>query len=336
MRRFLRPLLIAACFAAAPLAPGLALAAPSAAEVNAARETYREGVALESAGNWAGALSKFREVASVKATPRVRFHIGFCQEKLGRWNEALGAYKMALAEADRENAADVVKEAESARAKLESRIPRITVRKTPGAGSATVSLDGVVLGAAMLGTEMPVDPGPHTIETALPGRPAIRTSIELREGERKTVDAALPDPAEPAPGSSGHAAPTAVPPSATAQATTPSRVLPWLVTGVGAASLAASGVFYVLRQGVISDLEASCGPEFRCSEADRSTYDRGSTYTTIANVTLGVGIVGVGVGTVLLLAGGKQDKTAPGAKGSARTSVGMMIHPSGVSLAGRF
>lgn len=338
MRSLPYALLFACCLAAASVAPSQALAAPTSAEVNAARETYREGVALESAGNFAGALAKFREVAAVKSTARVRFHIGLCQEKIGRWNEALGAYKMAIAEAEKENAKDVIKEAESARAKLESRIPRLTVRKAQGAESALVSLDGVELGSAMLGTEIPVDPGMHSIETALPGRAPKRTTVEVREGEKKSVDATLPDTSAPAPVVTGSATPTPVPTATTPQTAKPSsKVVPWFITGVGAASLAASGVFYFMRQGVISDLEDTCGSALRCTEAERSTYDKGKTYTTIANVALGVGVVGIGVGTVLLLSGGKKE--AP-ASASARTgssaSVGMTIHSSGVSLVGRF
>ena len=58
-------LALAVCICAGVAVPRTASAAPSPAEVNAAREAYREGVGLETTGNWAAALEKFRAVAAV-------------------------------------------------------------------------------------------------------------------------------------------------------------------------------------------------------------------------------------------------------------------------------
>jgi hypothetical protein len=314
-----------------------AIAAPTTAEVNAARETYREGVALEAAGNWAGALTKFQAVAAVKSTPRVRFHIGLCQEKLGRWNEALGAYKMAVTEASRERAADVVKEAQAAAAKIEGRIPRLTVRRAPGAESSTISVDGVELGAASIGTEMPVDPGTHTIEIAVTGRAPRKITVEVKEGEHKSVDAAAPDaePSKPA----STAASSAPAPAAVSSQTEPARKSkagPLILTGVGVASLVASGVFYGLRQGALNDLKDKCGADLHCSESERSIYDRGRTYTLVADVALGVGIAGVAAGAIWLLASGSGGKKESQRTADVSPGVHWIVHPSGVSVVGQF
>jgi hypothetical protein len=328
----------AAALAAAVVSPQQAFAAPSAAELASARETYREGIALEAAGNWAGALAKFQAVAAIKSAPRVRFHIGLCQEKLGRWNEAVGAYKMASLEATRERASDVVKEADAAWSRLKAKIPVLTLRRGAGADSATVTLDGVELGASTIGTEMPLDPGVHTLEVSMAGAATRRTTFELKEGERKDVEVQRPEPESAQPAAATPVAPVAT--SAPGGETAPppakgSSAVPWLVTGVGAAGLAASGVFFYLRQGAITDLQEKCGPELQCTEAERSIYDRGRTYTLAANIALGVGIAGVGVGTVLLLTrSGKPAESARRAPQS--TSVGVSFHPAGVNLVGRF
>ncbi len=50
-----------------------------------ARTLFQDGLQLEAANNFAGALAKFQEVAQVKRTPQVVFHIALCQEKLGHW-----------------------------------------------------------------------------------------------------------------------------------------------------------------------------------------------------------------------------------------------------------
>ncbi|MBI5532027.1 MAG: PEGA domain-containing protein [Deltaproteobacteria bacterium] len=341
-RVLLRTGLLVAALLGTTFSASVVQGAPTAAEINAARETYREGVALEAAGNWAGALAKFQSVASVKSTPRVRFHIGLCQERLGRWNEALGAYKMAISEASRDRAKDVIKEAEAAKGMLEGRIPKLTLRRVPGAEGATITLDGVDLGSSALNTPMPVDPGTHNLIVSMPGRETQRISIEIREGESKTFDVQPPAERAQTPVPSARPVAPAVVPSAApaAEPRKSSKVVPWIVTGVGAASLVASGVFYYLRSTAISDLEDKCGVDLRCSEAERSTYDRGRTYTLVANVSLGVGIVGVGLGTVLLLTSGagkpKEEPRVAGRSTPFDPSMSLMLQPSGMSLVGRF
>src|SRR5687768_5820481 len=73
-----------------------------------AREVFRQGLALESARDWASALAKFREVAAVRSTAQVRFHIARCQEQLGQLNEALGAYELAMSEATGPDRAEII------------------------------------------------------------------------------------------------------------------------------------------------------------------------------------------------------------------------------------
>lgn len=322
-------LALAVCICAGVAVPRTASAAPSPAEVNAAREAYREGVGLETTGNWAAALEKFRAVAAVKSTSRVRFHIGLCQEKLGRWVEALGAYNLALADARQESAADVEKEAEAARASLDVRIPRLTVLRGQTTEAISVSVDGVALGAASIGTEIPLDPGVHTVETSSPGRAPFRVNVELTEGVRKTVDAIPPSSSGPVPAASATPVASDNPSS--------SPAWPWLAVGVGAASLAASGVFYLLRQGKVSSLEDACGSEYHCSEAERPVYDSARTYNTLTNVTLGVGVLGVGAGTILLLTAKKPSRsTSSATHPTSSPHVGVGLLPSGVTLAGRF
>lgn len=100
---------------------------------------------------------------------------------------------------------------------------------------------------------------------------------------------------------------------------------------------AASGVFYLMRKGAVSDLEDACGSDFHCSEAERSTYDRARTYNTLTNVALGVGVAGVGVGTVLLVSKkSRPTPSAPAARTSSPSTLGMTFHPTGVALVGRF
>ena len=304
-------------------------AAPTRAQLAEAREAYREGIALEMAGDWGKALAKFRQVAEINSAPQVRFHIGRCQEKLGRWTEALGAYRLALAQAREANAKDVIKEAEAAISALEKEIPRVRIVLASGSETASIQLDGVELGAAALGETIVVDPGSHRLEASLSGYQPQVVTFEIAARDESTVTVPAFVPLEvPAPEPS----PTKPAPEPVQDDSAPrSNVVPWIITGVGAASLTASGVFYGLRANAISSLEDRCGKELHCTEAERSTYDNGKTYTTVANITLGAGIVGVGLGLTWLLSSGGSPEPS-----SAKSSTQVIVHGEGASLVGAF
>jgi hypothetical protein len=99
------------------------------------------------------------------------------------------------------------------------------------------------------------------------------------------------------------------------------RTAGFIVGGAGIASLIASGTMFILRQSTINDLDQQCGPDRICPESARSTIDRGKLYNTIGNVTLAVGVVGLGVGAALVIVGGRSNAQtnlaiAPGAVGA--------------------
>jgi len=316
-------MLCAAMIAAAPLAAGAPVqAAPAGAALSRARAQFQQALALETAGDWAGALSLFQEVAAVKITPQVRFHIGLCQENIGKLVAANGEYQLAAAAADDANATEVKAQVVARLDALKARIPRIIIRRGQGGDYATISLDGVTLGAALVGKEMTVDPGPHTVEGRAPGFNLFMNSFNIAEKETKTIEVTLPRKTNvsakagtvPAPGAGAGSMDVE---AATADTTAKGKknYLPYVVGGIGVASLAASGVFFILRSSAISDLDAACGPSRTICSADaQDIYDRGKMYTTMADITLAVGLVGVSAGVVLYLS--NRPTSASGAAGT--------------------
>src|SRR4051812_18349909 len=69
--------------------------AQSAAELEAARGLFKQGGELEKNKEYGAAYEKFRKVAEIKSTAIVRYHEGFCAEKIGKWVEALDAFSRA-------------------------------------------------------------------------------------------------------------------------------------------------------------------------------------------------------------------------------------------------
>lgn len=289
-----------------------------------AREQFAQALALQTGGDWAGALALLKEVAAVKPTPQVRFNIALCEERLGLLVAALGDYELAGADAQAQKIDQVRQEVDARLESLKARIPRVVVKRGVGADSATISLDGVSLGDSVLDSPLPVDPGPHVVDGAAAGFLPFKQSFRVAEQQTETIEVKLelepvkvpPPPPPPAP-----AAPQTM------------RTAGFVVGGAGIASLIASGAMFYLRHTTINDLDKQCGADrMQCPEGAQSTVDRGKLYTTLGNVTLVAGAVGLGVGATLVVLGGRQ---------SARASVGIApgavgANAGGATLVGKF
>ncbi len=283
-----------------------------------AREQFGQALALQTAGDWAGALALLKDVAAVKSTPQVRFNMALCEEKLGKLVAALGDYELAASDARAEKADQVAEEVEGRRESLRQRIPKITVKRGTGAEAASVAIDGVSLGDQMIGQPMPIDPGPHTVEAKAPGFKPFRKSMRVAEQQSESIEIVLePEPVAPVV-ISGPARPAAG----------RSPVYGYVIGGIGIASLGASGVFFGLRASKISALDKVCPPPDRqCpSRAQQSDIDAGKLDTTIANVTLAVGVAAVAGGLVLILTSGP----------STEPSVALAPGLGGAQLLGKF
>ncbi|XXY44970.1 hypothetical protein WME91_33720 [Sorangium sp. So ce269] len=300
-------------------APALA---QDADELKRARAQFQQATELEQAGNWAAALQQFREVGQVRMTPQVRFHIAVCEENLGRLVAALGGYELALAEADTVGP-DFRAEVEQAIGRLRARIPRLVIVRGKGAASAAMELDGIALGGASIGVEVPLDPGPHALTAKAPNHKPFQRTVELKEEGVTRVEVTL----------------EALPPELLIQAGAlsekpPSKVVPYVVGGVGAASLIGSGVLFVLRQGALKDMEDACGPGGKsCPPSMESRYDDLKFFHYGAQVALGVGVAAVGTATAILLLQKKPKEPAKTSLELVPVAGGSEI---GASLSGAF
>jgi hypothetical protein len=266
-------------------------------ELERARQQFRQGLSLEAAGNWAAALAKFVEVGKVKLTPQVRFHSARCNEQLGRLNEALGEYRLAEYEAGQQGLKEAAEIAQ-ARQALESRVPKLVIKRGEGAEAARIELDGVELGEAQIGQPVAVDPGPHTIVAKFGGDRQVEESTSVKESETAEVVVKAPAAAETKPGKPPEGN-SAVPPEPEKKK---ASLVPWIVGGVGVAGLAASGAFFALRQGAKSELDKGCDGN-TCPESLHDKQKQGELYTTLSWVFLGVGVAGIGTATYLFISG---------------------------------
>jgi hypothetical protein len=312
------------------LPPTTAQAAPDAKELSRARAKFQQATELEQAGQYTAAIELFREVGQVRMTAQVRYHIAFCEEKLGRLVAALGGYELAQAQAS-EVGPTFEKEVAGRIEDLKSRIPKLVIKRGKESRAANIELDGIKLGQSSIGVEMPADPGPHTVIAKAPGYQTFTQTVEVAETDVKEIVVELVKLPE---GATGGAGGTGIgDQGVTGDDKPPSKVMPLVIGGIGVASLAASGVFFLMRQGKLNELDDKC-PGGNCPNDPslKDTYDDAKSYNTLSMVTGVVGVVGVGVGVTWLLT----------QKSPAKTTTGWQLTPAapraqaGMSLVGQF
>jgi hypothetical protein len=327
----------AVALSAALLGPlhGGSAAAQSKAELDKARERFREGLALEAGGNCAKALELFRAVAEVKSTPQVRLHIATCEEKTGDYMKALGSYRLAQIDAQAAKLKDVAKLAADAIATLEPKIPALTIERGEGATVASISLDQRVLGATEVGTKVPVNPGPHVIEATASGKRPFRTEVVLGDGEKKAIEVSLaPETAstsDPGPLPDPTVEPTATPPPTSGS---PMRTAGFVVGAIGLAGLVLGGAFIGVRQGTLSELESKCGADHKsCPPDANSIVARGELESNLVNGGLIGGGVALAVGVILIVV---APKSAPAAAARLGIAPGVSGAPKGATVSFSF
>lgn len=190
---------------------------------------------------------------------------------------------------------------------LEKTVPHLTLTLPKDApAGATVKRDGKAVPAAVFGVAVAVDPGEHVVVTEAPQRTAKEQKVVVTAGKDETMvlafgptTAAKPDEKPVA----TTAEPAAPPPPA--EESTGRPTLGYVALGVGGAFLVAGGVTGALALGKKGDVDDNCQGAV-CNAKGKDAGDSLKTYATISNVGFGVGIVGVAVGTVLLLRAPKK------------------------------
>lgn len=196
---------------------------------------------------------------------------------------------------------------------IEQSLPTLVFRVEDRGGQETADVrlyvDGKLARERLDGKAVPVDPGEHRLRFEIAGADPKEERVVVREGEKlRTIDVSF--------AAEKQAEPAATPAAA---ATTPDEadkgggapVIAYVLGGVGVLGLGAAGTFGFLALSEKGDLEERCAPD--CS---RTQVDEVRTKLLVADVALGVGVVSLGIATVLFLTAGpsgdsKEARRAP-------------------------
>lgn len=269
-------------------APSAEVASPEGSEADPVlwRRLFIEGRVAAARHDYAAACANFE--ASLKLEPNATgtvLNLALCNENLGRFATALRHYRTVI-ERSRPSRPDRAEVAEAKVREIEPRVSSLrvvvpeAVSQTPG---LAVTVDGVALDLNQWGKDVPIDGGNHVVEARAPNKRTAKLEVPVDVERARAV--------------------VSVPPLADA----PSSSLGWVIGGAGAAA-------FVLGTGFGVAVAAQCGGFFRetCKAADEQPpSDRASrlssikTQAWIADIGLGLGVIGLGVGGYILLTADK-------------------------------
>ncbi|MCA9593323.1 MAG: hypothetical protein KC776_08425 [Myxococcales bacterium] len=291
------------CVALTWAAPGFA-DEPLGADV-----LFNDAVELMKAGKFPQACPKL--VASQRLEPRLGtlFTLAECHAHEGKIASAVARYDEYLHELSRATASERTKEAEReavAREKSEQLRPavpqlRLTLAKDLP-GDARVYRGDVELTRASLGVWLPLDPGRYEIVVETKAGKKSR-AVELARGDKKELRLQIPIAAPSAPPPAGRKHPDPAPRGDRPTSSSRSTVA-WVAMGIGGAGLlasAATGLAVLSKKGTIDDNCGIGGDSTACNAKGKSAADDAKVLALISTVSFGVGVVGLGAGTVLLL-----------------------------------
>ncbi len=248
---------------------GLTVADLSAAEaessVERARALFAEATELREQGNYAQAAVLLREALTLRETPGLWFHLGYCEEQLGHVMNAWSSYERAdlLVHAGAQ-ASDLKERLAEALTRAGGRVSFLIVEVEPKSTSGEVLIDARRTPAAPP-SAIALLPGTHQVEVRDSSRETRRVQVQLTPGERRRVVVLLSPPT-----------PTAVSPAPAEMQATERRHREWLWVEGGAvvAGLALGVVSTVARanaagaeRDALATIDARDARPFACQSA---------------------------------------------------------------------
>jgi hypothetical protein len=244
----------------------------------AAQALFDQARDLSRQGKFAEACPKFQESNRLDPGIGTQFNLADCYEQSGRVASAWAAFLEVASQARATSQSDREKAATKRADKLQARLPRLVVNvpeasKTPG---LEIRRNGMLVGSAQWGTPVAVDPGEIELTATAPGKQTLRQTLRVEEG--KTATYSLPALAQ---GEGGAVTPVAPP--------TPAAAAP---------------------AAALTPAAAPASPI--SAPAHDSAAPKGHGNTALVLGLAGVGVVGLGLGTVFaVMAKGKANDSKP-------------------------
>jgi len=280
----------------------LAVTPPAHADDAArAKQLFDDGREAVRGGDFARGCPLMLESQKLVASIGALFNLALCDEHdlallqaRRRWQDAV---ELAKQRGDERQAL-----AQERLVELGPQIPTAQVVIARGAEVSKASagaigkLDGELMTAASLQAPVEMDPGEHTIEITLAGRPSASVTFQILVGEHITVAV---------PFASAQTEPVSKPADKPLEPTPADgddtlRNVGIVLLGVGAASFVVSAVTGALYLGERSTVDEHCDVSFSCDQEGFDAASSADTLGTVNGVTLLGGLFAATAGVALI------------------------------------
>lgn len=296
-----------------------ARAEASAQERAAASRLFDDAGKLFAAGNAAEACPKYAESQRLDPQLGTLLHLAECYAKLGKTASAWASFRDA-AEIAHKRADPREGKIRDRVGKLEASLSNLVITVDEPSSEVEVREDGVLVGRAIWGSPVPVDPGTHSITASAPGKQPWTSEVEVpaTAGQLQVqvppLEAAQAPPSEPvAQPPKAQDVPSPVSPAHDTRASglfglSKQSLAGWSLIGAGAVGVGVGVVFTLQRSNELDARDAIC-PTGVCPQAEldadraaiaRHTKDARSDGTIAAIGYVAGGVLAAG-GVVLLL-----------------------------------
>jgi hypothetical protein len=199
---------------------------------------------------------------------------------------------------------------------IDAALPTIVVGAKDGGKDVIdvkVSIDGTQVATVLDGKSIPINPGAHTFKYEREGSESVEEKVVIREGEKaRQVTVVFPSKIvmKDEPKKNLYARDSDDKPAG-------GSIVPGVIVGaIGVAGIG-SFFFHLSAKSDLDDLRARCAP--RCTDAELSDVN---TKIIIADVSLGAGVVALGLATYLIV-------SRPSAPKSVQVGAGLAPTPGG-------
>lgn len=173
---------------------------PSAADIESARASFQDGLELrDKSRDMPGAIAKLKAAYSLVQTPRIAFELGKTYRMAGNYLSARETFlevdRIPVRTRESEEAKRARADSKAQAVELESKIPTLTLNVVGEGGvldDTVITLDDKEVPHDTLAAPRKLNPGRHVLALQMPGRPPAKRTIDLREGEAKTIEVKLP------------------------------------------------------------------------------------------------------------------------------------------------
>src|SRR6185437_16226487 len=174
---------------ALPILAQPALAQPSSTDLALAKVLFEDGRKAMADGKIDEACAKLGQSHAIEPALGTLLNLAVCHDKQGKTASAWAEFNAAAELAAKSNETKRVAFATEQAKELEGRLAHLVVRAPGAASGLSVRLDGREIGAVVLGSAVPLDPGEHRVEVSAPGKHAFAVTVKIDPGpSSKTVD----------------------------------------------------------------------------------------------------------------------------------------------------